>query len=187
MSKIGLTDYIAYNQTDAAQSLLKKYGLKAASNYPQLIAGLNYIIKYGKEEGLTEVANIHPDKNLILTLFSEEKKSGTDGTMEEKTHSICPCMAADGSGCGGSCGCKKCKHKREKVSNYQGGYVDDWNLVTQDDLDAAVSKVMAAKSQTQAMPAIQQPSLDNAAHNNNTTLLLGGALLLTLAVVLTKH
>lgn len=80
MSKqlISLTQYVAANNPSASIALLDKYNLKP-NNTKGIEEGLALIIKKYRETGLAQVANLLPEKNLILALFNGEKKSNCSG------------------------------------------------------------------------------------------------------------
>lgn len=84
-------EYIAVNDPDAAQSILGKFGYQAMNveNPADLGQCLSELVANEGDAALTEIAAIHPDKELILEKFG----SGTAGTKSN----------------GDSCGCGWCK------------------------------------------------------------------------------
>jgi hypothetical protein len=122
--QITIPEYIAYNNMGDAQDLLEKYNLGRAKNYPQLIAGLQYVIKHGREQGYADVINLHPDKEMILELFTPEKSSNA-----------CGC---NGSACDGDTKCEECKNKN-KTSSADGD--PESAPVTRKDLTDAIAKL----------------------------------------------
>jgi len=100
MEKISIQEYIAYNNRPMAQKMLVKYGLKTAKNPMDMERKLVSLTRDYKEEFLKELANIHPDKELILKYADrkEEKSNfcGCSGFDGEKTCSFCGCSGFDG-------------------------------------------------------------------------------------------
>ncbi len=101
MEKISIQEYIAYNNRPMAQKMLVKYGLKTAKNPMDMERKLVSLTRDYKEEFLKELANIHPDKELILKYADrkEEKSNfcGCSGFDGEKTCSFCGCSGFDGT------------------------------------------------------------------------------------------
>ena len=83
-----------------AQKMLVKYGLKTAKNPMDMERKLVSLTRDYKEEFLKELANIHPDKELILKYADkkDEKSNfcGCSGFDGEKTCSFCGCSGFDG-------------------------------------------------------------------------------------------
>jgi hypothetical protein len=103
MEKISIQEYIAYNNRPMAQKMLVKYGLKPAKSPMEMERKLISLTKDYQEEALKELANIHPDKELILKYADREKEekkcgfcgcSGFDG--EDNSSSFCGCSGFDG-------------------------------------------------------------------------------------------
>jgi hypothetical protein len=106
MEKISIQEYIAYNNRPMAQKMLVKYGLKTAKNPNEMERKLISLTRDYKEEFLKELANIHPDKELILK-YADKK--------EEKSN-FCGCSGFDGEksnfcGCSGFVGEKSTESK----------------------------------------------------------------------------
>ena len=97
MEKISIQEYIAYNNRPMAQKMLVKYGLKSAKSPMEMERKLISLTKDYKEEALRELANIHPDKELILKYADREK--------EEKKCGFCGCSGFDGDDSSSFCGC----------------------------------------------------------------------------------
>ena len=85
---------------------------------------MNYLVAKFKGEVLKDIADIHPDKDLII--WNESTKVSSDNVPKsiseldlntilpiekEKKSGACGCAGADGeySECGGGCGCSRCK------------------------------------------------------------------------------
>jgi hypothetical protein len=104
--KISIQEYIAYNNKPLAQKMLVKYGLRPAKSPIELERKLVSLTRDYKEEALRELANIHPDKDLILNFADRPElksnkqssfcgcSSGFDG---EESSSFCGCSGFDGS------------------------------------------------------------------------------------------
>ena len=93
--KISLQELIALNNTQQAKNLIKKYGYKPARNYNDLIQKLYRLTKEYREDGLKEMANLHPHKDLILNYFcvaNNEPKSNADG---DKKTTDCQCPSCE--------------------------------------------------------------------------------------------
>lgn len=93
MKNISLQELIAINNPSKAKALVVKYGYRPARNYNDLIQKLFILTKEHREDGLKELVDIHPHKDLILhyampTPVTTEIKSNCDGDT------MCPtCMA----------------------------------------------------------------------------------------------
>ncbi len=74
MENISIQELVAVNNTPKAKALIVKYGYEPAKNYDDLLYKLFVFTKEHKEDALKELANIHPDKELILNYFSNEEK-----------------------------------------------------------------------------------------------------------------
>lgn len=100
MEKISIQEYIAYNNRPMAQKMLVKYGLKPAKSPMDMERKLISLTRDYKEEALRELANIHPDKELILKYADREEKKcgfcGCSGFDGDNTSSFCGCSGFDG-------------------------------------------------------------------------------------------
>ena len=122
--KIDTIRYVYENRQPELRRLVVKYGLPPAKNAKDLWSKVNYLVAKFKGEVLKDIAEIHPDKDLII--WSESTKAGNDAApksiseidlssilpMEEKKSGACGCAGADGeySECGGcGCGCSGCR------------------------------------------------------------------------------
>ena len=89
--KISIQELIALNNTQQAKNLIKKYGYKPARNYDDLIQKLYRLTKEYREDGLKEMANLHPHKDLILNYFCvSEPKSKAEGNLNINENCMCP-------------------------------------------------------------------------------------------------
>ena len=105
---IPLEHIVAYDNTKAAMALTKEFGIPKPRNHKELTQQLKKIIASG-ESGLAEVANLHPDKDLILAIFAQNNQEYESGY--------------DGDGCG--CGCNgKCKCKGTSNFTEDGDMID---------------------------------------------------------------
>lgn len=120
--KIDTIRYVYENRQPELRRLVVKYGLPPAKNAKDLWTKVNYLVAKFKGEVLKDIADIHPDKDLII--WNESTKVGSDNVpksiseldlssilpmaMEEKKSGACGCAGADGehSEYGGGCGCK---------------------------------------------------------------------------------
>lgn len=74
--KIALPTLIAYNSTEQAQRVITKFGYPRAGNVKELETRIAQVIKNFGDEGLKEIAQIHPDKKLILTYNAVKMMEG---------------------------------------------------------------------------------------------------------------
>jgi hypothetical protein len=81
-NRIPLPTIIAYNSTEQAQRLITKFGYPRAVNVKELETRLAQVIKNFGDEGLKEIAQIHPDKKLILTYNAVKMMEGGSGNGE---------------------------------------------------------------------------------------------------------
>jgi hypothetical protein len=79
--KIKIMDYIAYNNPKQANDLLERYGYAPSGNRDDISASLKAIVDKDREDALRELALIHPDKDLILSLNENQSTIGSSETM----------------------------------------------------------------------------------------------------------
>lgn len=72
MERISLHELVAVNNTPKAKALVIKYGYEPARSYDDLVYKLYRITKEYREEGLKDIANLHPHKDLVLNYFGEK-------------------------------------------------------------------------------------------------------------------
>jgi hypothetical protein len=118
--KIDTIRYVYENRQPELRRLVVKYGLPPAKNAKDLWRKVNYLVAKFKGEVLKDIADIHPDKDLII--WNESTKVSSDNVPKsiseldlntilpiekEKKSGACGCAGADGeySECGGGCGC----------------------------------------------------------------------------------
>ena len=94
--KNNMLKYIFDNRKPELRKLVVGYGVSPAKNEIDLWKKFNYVVAKFPSDVLPKLAEIHPDKNFIVSRL--EKKS-----------SACGCSGADGDysnceGCGGTCG-----------------------------------------------------------------------------------
>lgn len=77
--KITLPTIIAYNSTAQAQKLITQHGYPRAKNVRELEVRLAQVIKEFGDEGLREIAKIHPHKDLILQYNAVRMMEGGKG------------------------------------------------------------------------------------------------------------
>lgn len=80
--------YIAISRPDAANDLCRKFGYDVANANDEvgLANCLKQLVALEGEPALQELAILHPDKDLILEMFSQPM-----GLMQEKKSSGCKC------------------------------------------------------------------------------------------------
>lgn len=110
--------YIFENRQPELKRLIVKYGLNPAKNKVDLWKKINYLVAKFKDEMLRDLAEIHPDKDLILWNESQKEDvklpESTPIAIVEAKSNACGCSGANGekefSNCYGnpscSCGCK---------------------------------------------------------------------------------
>lgn len=118
--KISFIKYVAYNNTPEARRLIVKFGQMPAKNIQELEARLAYVVKEFKQEALSAIANIHPDKDLILQYAGKSQMTGQHGNGEYVYSNACGC---DSHSCNGKCKCKKDEHSNF-VTNYRSDVYD---------------------------------------------------------------
>ena len=70
MSGITLYEYLAYNVPASCQDILDRYDIPAAHNETELTDNLKAYVRVYGQEALEELAEIHPDKDLISEIAS---------------------------------------------------------------------------------------------------------------------
>jgi hypothetical protein len=137
--KINSIRYIYENKQPELRRLIVKYGLPPAKNIKDLWTKTNYLVAKFKDEFLKDLAEIHPDRELII--WSESLKntntnatetsnivSKTENVKSEVFSGACGCSGFDGedsSNCNGNsnCGCN-CGSKNQNFSNANGNLTD---------------------------------------------------------------
>ena len=76
-SRISLPALLAYNATPQASKLVVKYGEAPPTSHKDLKIKLSKVIAKFKGQALKDVAEIHPDRNLILS-SSSNRMDGVD-------------------------------------------------------------------------------------------------------------
>lgn len=101
--------YVLKHNPEGVADMLRKYGFSVSKDPSQNVEKLKTIVRQFGDEALSEIASIHPDRELILSHanIDMDKKSSACGGDGDHEFSNC-------SGCGGSCGCSK------KTSNAEG-------------------------------------------------------------------
>jgi hypothetical protein len=70
MSAITLYEYLAYNVPAECQNILDRYDVPASHNEAELTENLKNFVNVYRNEALEELAEIHPDKDLIAEMAS---------------------------------------------------------------------------------------------------------------------
>ena len=65
-------EYIASNNPREANYMLSGYGYKKTLSKREISENLKALVRKNKEEGLKDLADIHPDKDLILSLIEDK-------------------------------------------------------------------------------------------------------------------
>jgi len=65
-------EYIADNNPREANYLLSGYGYKKTTSKKEISENLKALVRKNKEDGLKDLADIHPDKDLILSLVEDK-------------------------------------------------------------------------------------------------------------------
>lgn len=67
-SNISLYEYLAYNVPEECQMILQRNDIPPAANMEELVEGLKMYVREFKYDALDELAEIHPDRDLIEQL-----------------------------------------------------------------------------------------------------------------------
>ena len=106
MRKISLPKYVAFNNPQKAQLLLRKYRVPKAKNYRDLKKKLRYIIVRYKDSALQDIVKIHPDKELFdyANASGTENETSIDSNFSnasgEKKSNACGCSSANSNASG---------------------------------------------------------------------------------------
>lgn len=82
--KISLPTIVAYNSTPQAQKLIVQHGYPRANNVRELEVRIAQVIKEFGDKGLSEVAKIHPHRDLILQYNAVKMMEG--GSKDSQYH-----------------------------------------------------------------------------------------------------
>ena len=74
-------EYIAANNPREANYMLSGYGYKKTQSKREISENLKSLVRKNKEEGLKDLADIHPDKDLILSLIEDKVTVSADEQM----------------------------------------------------------------------------------------------------------
>lgn len=100
MQKITIFDYIVSHNAGKAKAFVNKYGFQPSKNANQLVGQMKSIVSNYGEETLKDLAKIHPDKDLILSI--------QEVSADKEQLNACGCGSyANCEGCGGKCGAHK--------------------------------------------------------------------------------
>lgn len=112
---MNLYTYVAANNPYFVKSLAHKYGHELKKD-PNLSFVLEQLVALHGEQALTEIINVHPDKELFKDFYTtkeEETKVNASGDTKPK----CNC----GCGCG-------CRNRNQEYLNMSGSYQEHMNL-----------------------------------------------------------
>jgi hypothetical protein len=93
--RISLQELVALNNTPKAKALLNRYGYERTRSYGELIDKLYLFTHDYREEALSELAKLHPHRDLILSSLPKERKYNGDGE------------------------CPTCGHNNNRYSNFE--------------------------------------------------------------------
>lgn len=122
MNKIPICHYVAYNNPEGAKRILDVWGVPVkGTNKKGLAQSLQALLKQEGEPVLMDLANLHPDKDLILRVEEIKSDNNQQAQGSEKV-----------SGCNGDTSCTACAGNSEKksgacgcgMSNFGGSF---WN------------------------------------------------------------
>ncbi len=116
--KINTIHYVFANRQPQVKALITSWGLKPAKTEKGLWLQINDVIRKYPDQALMALANIHPDRDLILSTIKNVEPINpaiiipevVKAVVKEETKSnACGCMAGRTSGCDGSstCNCDK--------------------------------------------------------------------------------
>tara|TARA_R100000322_G_scaffold161899_1_gene124182 strand:- start:455 stop:889 length:435 start_codon:yes stop_codon:yes gene_type:complete len=81
-SNISLFEYLAYNVPEDCQMILERNDIPGAQTTEDLVEGLKLYVREYKYEALDELAEIHPDRDLIEQLL--ESSTPYEGKKESE-------------------------------------------------------------------------------------------------------
>ena len=117
--EITLQELVAVNNPKGGAAVLNKYSYPAPKSTKDLVIKLNHLTKSYREQALSDLAEVHPHRDLILhydepkagcgvlPISADEKKSNCGGGSTSSAEG-----GKTGCGCGGACG------GSEKKSNF---------------------------------------------------------------------
>lgn len=82
--KISLAELLSTNNPKESMQLVSKYGLTPSRNSLGLEKQINYLIRKHKATILTELADIHPHKDLILTSLKSKFEGDEFSNIESQ-------------------------------------------------------------------------------------------------------
>lgn len=128
--------YVFVQRQPELQKLVVKYGIKPAVNQADLWLKVNALIKKHRETFMKDLADIHPDKDLIKWSLSLDKQdspelieevkpsqSVLDGIQNgikfesQKTSNACGCSGVDGEKTSGCCGSSSASGEKKSGCN----------------------------------------------------------------------
>lgn len=128
---ISLQELVAVNNTPKANALIIQYGYAPAKNIDDLVGKLKDLTRDYREEGLMQLASLHPHKDLILHASSDESKSNACGGGYSNA---CGCSGADGSASNNhGKGCRRPECKGYSNFEYAEDYIDFTGKKSQND------------------------------------------------------
>lgn len=134
--------YVFEAKQPELNGLVVKYGLSPATSKHDLWVKTNFLVKKFKEDFMKDIADIHPDKDLLAWSFSLDKQKVDANNFEpkpttselqnilnnvsvipQKSSNACGCSGADGEKTSGCNGCESMKSNitgteiKEKIQN----------------------------------------------------------------------
>ena len=104
MQKVHICHYVAYNSPQNAKKILEAWGVPVKNGNKETLAeSLKALLKTQGEPVLMDLANLHPDKELILHVeelknsAQKESKQGCSCNSEKKS-GACGCSSFSGGG-----------------------------------------------------------------------------------------
>jgi len=83
--------YIAESNPDAANEVCKKYGYFQINSLDELGTCLQNIVAQNGEDGLKDVMDLHPDKEVLFELFDKKKEEFKPQLVEQEEPKDCSC------------------------------------------------------------------------------------------------
>lgn len=107
-----LAEYVVTNNPQGASDLLVyKYGMQRTKSMREMVSQMKHIIRTYREEALTDIGNIHPDKQIMAT---------QDAIIVEEAPAEVSSNCGGMSGANGSSDCENCEKLKESSSNCSG-------------------------------------------------------------------
>jgi len=149
MKRIPLYQYVAINNPSGGGDVIEHFDLPRPKTREGIARGLRHVMINFKEEGLKEIAKVHPDRSLILDTQDVVAEEVLNPTILDKKSSACGCSSnADGDSSSNNApnqelidDVKELKIK-DKIKS-ENGVNQKTDSLTKDDIANEVKKVLS--------------------------------------------